>query len=67
MPYHVRAEELLARWREAERRHASTTPGTKLLTCLDADSTRATRALGCEVGDRLAPTLLARPPGVARS
>jgi hypothetical protein len=28
MPYHVRAEELLARWREAERRHASTTPGT---------------------------------------
>jgi len=28
MPYHVRAEELLARWREAERRHASTAPGT---------------------------------------
>jgi DNA-binding response OmpR family regulator len=28
MPYRVRAEELLARWREAERRHASTTPGT---------------------------------------
>jgi hypothetical protein len=28
MPYRVRAEELLARWREAERRHADTTPGT---------------------------------------
>jgi DNA-binding response OmpR family regulator len=28
MPYRVRAEELLARWREAERRHASTTRGT---------------------------------------
>ena len=28
MPYRVRAEELLARWREAERRHASTAPGT---------------------------------------
>lgn len=28
MPYRVRAEELLAKWREAERRHASTTPGT---------------------------------------
>ena len=25
------------------------------------------RAIGCEVGDRLAPTLLARPLGVARS
>jgi hypothetical protein len=28
MPYRVRAEALLARWREAERRHASTEPGT---------------------------------------
>jgi hypothetical protein len=28
MPYRVRAAELLAKWREAERRHASTTPGT---------------------------------------
>jgi hypothetical protein len=28
MPYRVRAEALLARWREAERRHASATPGT---------------------------------------
>jgi hypothetical protein len=28
MPHRVRAEELLAKWREAERRHASTTPGT---------------------------------------
>jgi hypothetical protein len=28
MPHRVRAEGLLARWREAERRHASTTPGT---------------------------------------
>jgi hypothetical protein len=28
MPYRVRAEELLAKWRDAERRHASTTPGT---------------------------------------
>jgi hypothetical protein len=34
-----------------------------LLTCLDASSIRASRALGCEVGDRLAPTLLACPPG----
>jgi hypothetical protein len=28
MPYRVRGEALLARWREAERRHAGTTPGT---------------------------------------
>ena len=28
MPYRVRAEELLAKWRQAERRHDSTTPGT---------------------------------------
>jgi hypothetical protein len=28
MPYRVRGEALLARWREAERRHASTAPGT---------------------------------------
>ena len=28
MPHRVRAEALLARWREAERRHASATPGT---------------------------------------
>jgi hypothetical protein len=28
MPYRVRAEALLARWREAERRHATTVPGT---------------------------------------
>ena len=28
MPYHVRVEELLAGWREAERRHASAAPGT---------------------------------------
>jgi hypothetical protein len=28
MPYRVRAEALLARWREAERRHARTEPGT---------------------------------------
>jgi hypothetical protein len=28
MPYRVTAEALLARWREAERRHASTEPGT---------------------------------------
>jgi hypothetical protein len=28
MPYRVRAEAILARWREAERRHASTTPGS---------------------------------------
>jgi hypothetical protein len=28
MPYRVRASELLARWRAAERRHADTTPGT---------------------------------------
>jgi hypothetical protein len=28
MPYRLRAEALLARWREAERRHASTAPGT---------------------------------------
>jgi hypothetical protein len=28
MPYRVRAEALLARWREAERRHASALPGT---------------------------------------
>jgi hypothetical protein len=28
MPNRVRAEALLARWREAERRHATTTPGT---------------------------------------
>jgi len=28
MPYRGRAEELLARWREAERRHANTVPGT---------------------------------------
>jgi hypothetical protein len=28
MPYRVTAEALLARWREAERRHASATPGT---------------------------------------
>ena len=28
MPYRVRAEELLAKWRDAERRHDSTTPGT---------------------------------------
>jgi hypothetical protein len=28
MPYRARAEAILARWREAERRHASTTPGT---------------------------------------
>ena len=40
---------------------------TRLLTCLDADSTQAARAVGCEVGDRLAPTLLARRSGVARS
>jgi hypothetical protein len=28
MPNRGRAEELLARWREAERRHAGTDPGT---------------------------------------
>jgi hypothetical protein len=28
MPYRVRAEAILARWREAERRHASAAPGT---------------------------------------
>jgi hypothetical protein len=28
MPYRVRAEALLARWRDAERRHARTEPGT---------------------------------------
>jgi hypothetical protein len=28
MPNRGRAEELLARWREAERRHSSTEPGT---------------------------------------
>ncbi len=28
MPNRLRAEALLARWREAERRHASTPPGT---------------------------------------
>jgi hypothetical protein len=28
MPYRVRAEAILARWREAERRHASSSPGT---------------------------------------
>jgi hypothetical protein len=28
MSYRVRAEALLARWREAERRHARTEPGT---------------------------------------
>jgi hypothetical protein len=27
MPHRVRAEALLARWREAERRHAITAPG----------------------------------------
>lgn len=42
MPYHVRAEELLARWREAERRHASTTPGTPEFeeTRLEVDALR---------------------------
>ena len=42
-------------------------PTFKLLTCLDAHSTRSAQAVGCEVGDRLAPTLLAHPPGVAPS
>jgi hypothetical protein len=28
MPYRVRAEAILARWREAERRHASAAPGS---------------------------------------
>ena len=42
-------------------------PTFKLLTCLDAPSTRASRAVGCEVGDRLTPKLLANLPGVARA
>jgi hypothetical protein len=40
---------------------------TALLTCLDAPSTWASRAVGCEVGGRLAPKLLAHLLGVALS
>jgi hypothetical protein len=39
----------------------------RLLTCLDAPSTWASRAVGCEVGGRLAPKLLANLLGVALS